>query len=160
MRLLFAAAVFLLTACASIAPPAAQVTAPYQALRAAYAARDPVMAAAAYTPDAQLIYEYDTRNVYSGTSEIQSSFAAFFDQIAPEDELDLNFRIASRTATESGFEDRGIYRLRIGSEITSYGGFETRLDGATGRFISDTGTAATREDFEALPVDLMFPDVP
>lgn len=159
MRLL-AAVLLLLTACTSGPTPNAEAADPYATLRAAYAARDPAMAASAYTPDAQLIYEYDTTSVYSGTVEIEASFADFFDQIAPEDALDLNFRITSRTATESGFQDRGIYRLRIGAEITSYGGFETRLDRASGRFVSDTGTAATRQDFEALPGDVMFPDAP
>lgn len=157
---LFAAALLLVTACASNAPSATQAADPYETLRSAYAARDPAMAASAYMPDAQLIYEYETRNVYSGTSEIQSSFADFFDQVAPGDELDLNFLIAARTQTEGETQDRGIYRLRIGSEFISYGGFETRLDGASGRFISDTGTAATREDFEALAGDVMFPDAP
>lgn len=159
MRLL-AAVLLLLTACTSGPTPNAEAADPYATLRAAYAARDPAMAASAYTPDAQLIYEYDTTSVYSGTVEIEASFADFFDQIAPEDALDLNFRITSRTATESGFQDRGIYRLRVGDEITSYGGFETRLDRASGRFVSDTGTAATRQDFEALPGDVMFPDAP
>jgi hypothetical protein len=156
----FAPALLFLAACVSDAPPAAQVTDPYETLRAAYVARDPALAASAYTPSAQLIYEYEAREVYTGTEAIQSSFAAFFDQIAPEDTLDLNFRIAARAESDGEIEERGIYRLQIGSALTSYGGFETRRDVLTGRFVSDTGTAATREDFEALPGDLMFPDDP
>lgn len=154
----FAASLFLLASCASGAPPAAPIADPYATLRAAYAARDPALAASAYTPDAQLIYEYDTRNVYTGTEAIQSSFADFFSQVAPEDALDLNFRIETRTDSGGEIQERGIYRLRVGSEFTSYGGFETRRDADSGRFVSDTGTAATAGDFESLPGALMFPD--
>lgn len=152
----FSCALVLLSACTSAPAETPQAANPYETLRAAYAARDAAMAASAYAPDAQLIYEYDATETYSGTAEIQSSFAALFEQIAPEDRMDLNFRIAESTEAGTEIRERGIYRLRIGGDFSSYGRFETLRDAGTGRFKADTGTNATLEAFEDLPGDVMF----
>lgn len=118
---------------------------PFSKLRAAYAARDANAAAAAYMPDAQVVYRYDgaPEERYSGTEPIASSFKALFDQIDAKDQLDLNFRETSRVGNRA----QGIYRLRIGKAQASYGRFDVMLD-PTGKFVSDTSTSASREDFE------------
>lgn len=118
---------------------------PFSKLRAAYAARDANAAAAAYTPDAQVIYRYDgaPEERYNGTGPIASSFKALFNQIDAKDQLDLNFRETSRV----GNRVQGIYRLRIGKTQVSYGRFDVMLD-PTGKFVSDTSSDASREDFE------------
>lgn len=118
---------------------------PFASLRAAYSARDANAAAAAYAQDAQVIYRYDgaPEERYRGTQPIASSFKALFDQIDPKDQLDLNFRETSRV----GNRVQGVYRLRIGKTQPSYGRFDVVID-PFGKFLSDTSTSATRDDFE------------
>jgi ketosteroid isomerase-like protein len=116
----------------------------FKALRAAYAARDAAAAAAAYTPDARVIYRYagapeDRR---TGQAAITASFRELFDQIDPADPIDLNFRIAEAV----GERRTGFYRMRIGGSV-SYGRFEVRL-ADDGRFREDISSDATAEDFE------------
>ncbi len=126
---------------------------PFSELRAAYAARDAAAAAAAYAPDAQVVYRYDgaPEERYRGTQPIASSFKALFDQIDPKDQLDLNFRETSR----AGNRIQGVYRLKIGKAQTSYGRFDVVVD-ATGKFDSDASTSASREDFEEASGAVMF----
>lgn len=118
---------------------------PFAALRAAYASRDADAAAAAYAPDALVIYRYDgaPKERYRGTQSIAASFKALFDQIDPSDKLDLNFRETSRI----GNRVQGVYRLRIGKAHTSYGRFDVILD-PSDKFVSDVSSSANREDFE------------
>lgn len=118
---------------------------PFSELSAAYAARDADAAAAAYAPDALVVYRYDgaPEERYQGTQAIASSFKALFDQIDAKDKLDLNFRETSRV----GNKVHGIYRLRIGKAQASYGRFEVVI-GRSGKFVSDTTSNASREDFE------------
>lgn len=118
---------------------------PFSNLRAAYANRDANAAAAAYAPDAQVVYRYDgaPEERYRGTGAITSSFKALFDQVDAKDSLDLNFRETSRV----GNRVQGVYRLRIGKTQGTYGRFDVVLD-PSGKFISDTSTSASREDFE------------
>ena len=118
---------------------------PFSELRAAYVARDANAAAAAYAPDARVVYRYvgALEESYRGTEPIMSSFKALFDQVDAKDRLDLNFRETSR----DGNRVQGVYRLRIGKTQASYGRFDVVLD-ASGKFASDTSTSASREDFE------------
>ena len=118
---------------------------PFADLRAAYAARDESAAAAIYAPDAVVTYRYqgspEERHV--GRAAIKASFRALFDQVDPQDRLDLNFRIAKR----DGRKLAGIYRLRIGSSNASYGRFIVTL-AEDGSFASDLSMSATIVDFE------------
>ncbi len=118
---------------------------PFADLRSAYAARDANAAAAAYLADAEIIYRYDglADERYKGTQAIAASFAALFDRIDPKDRIDLNFRETTRV----GNRVQGIYRLRLGRALTSYGHFDVLL-GASGKFASDISTSATQVDFE------------
>lgn len=119
---------------------------PFAKLREAYAARDHVAAAAAYAPDAVVIYRYDgsAEQRYAGRAAIEKSFRALFDQIDPKDPLDLNFRVTKR----EGAEVEGIYRLRIGeAAAASYGRFAVTLH-ADGSFARDASMSATLADFE------------
>jgi pimeloyl-ACP methyl ester carboxylesterase len=118
---------------------------PFSELRLAYSARDANAAAAAYAPDAEVVYRYDgaPEERYRGTRSIASSFEALFDQVDPKDQLDLNFRETSR----AGNRVQGVYRLKIGKAQASYGHFDVVVD-ATGKFVSDVSTSASREDFE------------
>ncbi|MEZ5513283.1 MAG: alpha/beta fold hydrolase [Steroidobacteraceae bacterium] len=125
---------------------------PYAQLRAAYAARDSALAAAAYTPDALLIYRYgEPADVHRGGDEIRRSFAAFFSQIDANLPLDLNFRIQSRQVSNESVVESGVYRLRVGKSQASFGRFNVTRDlsaSGAGRFQSDISTSATRSDFE------------
>lgn len=139
----------LLSGAAQSATPEA---AAFKALRAAYAAKDPAAAAAAYTPDARVIYRYagapeDRRD---GRAAITTSFRELFDQIDPATPIDLNFRVVEAV------DDRltGFYRMRIGGSV-SYGRFEVRL-AEDGRFREDISSDATVTDFEAAAGPLMF----
>lgn len=124
----------------------------FKALRAAYAARDPAAAAAAYTPDARVIYRYagTPEDRREGQAAITASFRELFDQIDPATPIDLNFRIAASV----GDRRTGIYRMRIGGSV-SYGRFEVRL-ADDGRFREDISSDATVEDFEGAAGPLMF----
>jgi pimeloyl-ACP methyl ester carboxylesterase len=126
---------------------------PFAELRAAYAARDPNAAAAAYAQDAQLVYRYDgaPEELYLGTKSIASSFKALFDHFDNKDRLDLNFRETSRI----GNRVQGLYRLRIGRTQVSYGRYDVVLD-ASGKLASDTSTSASRADFEEAPGAVML----
>lgn len=118
---------------------------PFAALRSAYAAKDPEAAAAAYVANAEVVYRYAgaPEETHRGGKAIAASFKALFDQIAPQDRLDLNFRETRRT----GERVQGFYRLRIGAAQASYGRFDVMLD-TSGRFLSDVSTDASREEFE------------
>jgi alpha/beta superfamily hydrolase/ketosteroid isomerase-like protein len=126
---------------------------PFAELRAAYAARDANAAAAAYAPDAEVVYRYNgaPEERYLGTQPIASSFKALFDQIDSKDKLDLNFRQTSRV----GNRVQGLYRLRIGRKQVSYGRYDVVLT-ASGKFASDTSASASREDFEEAPGAVML----
>jgi pimeloyl-ACP methyl ester carboxylesterase len=126
---------------------------PFSNLQAAYAARDAHAAASTYSTDAQLVYRYDgaPEERYRGTQSIASSFTALFNQINVKDKLDLNFRETAR----DGNRVQGFYRLRIGKAQTSYGRFDVVLD-PFGKFLSDTSTNATRDDFEEASGALML----
>ena len=153
------AGLILLSACASRASAPAERANPYETLRTAYAARDARLAASAYTPGAVLVYDYGTRETYSGTAAIEASFAALFESVSPDDALDLNFRIEQSARSGAEVTDRGVYRLRVGKDFSSYGRFETRREtsqAGAGRFVSDSGTGASIDDFEALPGDVML----
>ena len=118
---------------------------PFAELRSAYAARDAAAAARVYTPAASVVYRYEgtPEERYTGTSAIEASFRALFAQIDPNQSIDLNFRITSRT---SGSAD-GVYRLRIGRLSASYGLFAVTF-GSDGRFSTDLSTSASLSDFE------------
>lgn len=128
--------------------------APFATLREAYARRDPALAASAYRPDATLIYRggpAEGNELHRGYEAIHDSFAALFDQLDPADTLDLNFRIARRLRDGSEIQEQGVYRLRVGEVLTTYGHFDTRrhLDDPT-RFLSDESRPAAVSDFEEI----------
>lgn len=129
---------------------------PFADLRAAYATRDASAAAAIYAPEAVVTYRYEgsPEERYVGRAAITESFRALFDQVDPQDKLDLNFRITKR----DGRNVAGIYRLRIGVSSISFGRFVVTL-AENGAFTSDLSTSATIADFEdaAGPV-LLSPD--
>ncbi len=118
---------------------------PFVALSEAYRTRDAVAAGAIYSPTATVIYRYEgaPEERHVGTTAITQSFRQLFDQIDPREPIDLNFRILERSRAES----KGLYRLRMGSGVTSYGRFVVTF-GADGRFLSDTSTSATLSEFE------------
>ncbi|MBC7883806.1 MAG: hypothetical protein H7Y37_21150, partial [Anaerolineae bacterium] len=118
---------------------------PFAQLRAAYAARDADAAAAAYAPDAEVIYRYAgvPEERYIGRAAIAASFRKLFAQIDPAKPLDLNFRTTNR----QGKKISGIYRLRIGQDSASYGRFEVDL-APHGSFLRDTSRGALLNEFE------------
>lgn len=140
MRRVLLAAMLIVFGSASSADPG-----PFAQLRAAYAARDPAAAAAAYAPDAELVFRYAgvAEENYRGTAAIAGSYKKFFDQVDPATRLDLNFRIT----TSDGARRRGIYRLRIGTGSTTYGRFEVDV-ASDGRFARDSSSDATLAEFE------------
>lgn len=118
---------------------------PFVGLSEAYRTRDASAAAVLYAPDATVIYRYEgaPEERHVGTASITQSFRQLFDQIAPNERIDLNFRIVVR----SELRGTGLYRLRIGAGVTSFGRFAVTF-GPDGRFLSDTSTSATLADFE------------
>ena len=118
---------------------------PFVKLSDAYRQHDPAAASAAYAPDAMVIYRYDgaPEERYAGSKAITSSFKQLFDRIDPREQVDLNFRLTSRSPTSG----EGFYRLRIGRNAPQYGRFSVTFD-RDGRFASDTSTSATMADFE------------
>ena len=127
---------------------------PYSTLRKAYALRNAALAASAYTSDAQLMYQEvapATGEVYHGTEEIRGSFDQLFRQVDPKKDLDLNFRLESRRREGDHVREAGLYRLRVGKSMTTYGHFDvTRSTDKDGLFITDVSRPATRSDFEEL----------
>ena len=121
-------------------------TDPFVALSEAYRTRDATAAGAMYSSSATVVYRYDgaPEERHVGTTAITRSFRRLFDQIEPGERVDLNFRFVVRKGTEG----TGLYRLRIGSGVTSYGRFSVTF-GPDGRFLSDTSTSATLADFES-----------
>ena len=118
---------------------------PFERLRAAYASRDAEAAAAAYAPDATVTYRYagSPEERHTGYKAIAASFGALFQQVDAAQPLDLNFRTIER----NGDKVNGVYRLRIGQGIASYGRFAVNLTPG-GLFASDLSTDATLADFE------------
>lgn len=149
---IFAALILLAAMVGSTQAAPAPGDAAFGALRAAYAAREPAAAAAAYTADARVIYRYagtpEDRRV--GRAAITASFRELFDQIDPATPIDLNFRLAET----AGDRRIGFYRMRIGKSV-SYGRFEVRL-APDGRFVEDISSDATQADFEGAAGPLMF----
>ena len=135
---------------ASMAPLQPSAFSPYDSLRHAYSARDAQMAADSYALDARVVYEGDPAGSaeFSGRDAIQSSFAEFFAGLDPADALDLNFRVTGRRVLGDRIEEKGVYRLRAGRTVTSFGRFETARDRASGLFLSDVSGPGTRADFE------------
>jgi pimeloyl-ACP methyl ester carboxylesterase len=123
-------------------------TDPFVALGEAYRTRDAVAAAATYSPSATVIYRYEgaPEERHAGTTAIRQSFRHLFDRVGPGERIDLNFRMIARDDSEG----TGLYRLRIGTGVTSYGRFTVTF-GPDGRFLSDTSTSATLADFEGAP---------
>lgn len=149
LRVLLAAAVTLPVGSAQAADgPGTVPIEPFRALRAAYAARDPAAAAAAYADDAVVEYRYDgaAPERHRGRPAIAASFAAFFDGLEPGARLDLNFRITDRRAGGA----RGLYRLRVGRDHVSIGTFDVDFS-AEGRFARDVSTSAPPHAFEEAP---------
>ncbi len=142
------AALLLSLATQSAAPPD-----PFATLRDAYARRDPAMAAAAYSGDAQVLYRYDgaPEERYRGSAAIQASFASLFGSLDPTEPLDLNFRFTERDGDRVG----GFYRLSVGRGTRAYGRFAATL-GPDGRIIFDESRSATRDDFEDAPGPVSF----
>ena len=142
--------------CLLLVGAAPEKTDPFVALSEAYQKRDAAAAGAMYSPSATVIYRYDgaPEERHVGTTAITQSFRQLFDQIDAGERIDLNFRIVTRNGTEG----TGVYRLRIGTGVTSYGRFSVTF-GPDGRFLSDTSTSVTLADFEgaAGPV-LIRPD--
>ncbi len=130
---------------------------PFAQLRAAYAKRDAQAAAAAYTPDAEVIYRYagTPEERHKGRDAIARSFQSLLDQIDPADKIDLNFRVTQR----SGPQVQGVYRLSYGYGKVSEGRFDVTLS-SDGRFASDLSLDAPRDAFEeaAGPVMLAVDD--
>jgi pimeloyl-ACP methyl ester carboxylesterase len=116
---------------------------PFAILRSAYVGKDAKAAASAYTADAELVYRYDGVPEEQYKSAIEASFKTFFAQFGGDQSLDLNFRVTDK----SGAKSSGIYRLRIGRDVSSFGHFET-LSAADGRLQRDESRGATRDDFE------------
>lgn len=130
----------------------ADPNAAFVGLADAYAARNAAAAAEKYTAGATVVYAYDgaAEERYTGRKEIEASFASFFDRIAADQPLDLNFRVAER----KGRSARGFYRLRLGQSETSYGRFDVDQD-AEGLFSTDRSSSANQSDFEELPGPLL-----
>lgn len=130
---------------------------PFAQLRAAYAKRDALAAAAAYTPDAEVIYRYagTPEERHKGRDAIARSFQTLFDQIDPSDKTDLNFRTTER----NGSRVQGVYRLSFGYGKVSEGRFDVTLS-PDGRFASDLSLDASPGAFEeaAGPVMLATDD--
>jgi alpha/beta superfamily hydrolase len=128
---------------------------PFAALRAAYAARDARAAAAAYAPDAELInlHAKSPAEHFRGRAAIEANFAKLFAGIGSQKKIDINFRVTKA----KGAAQRGIYRLRIGTNAY-FGKFAVRLT-PDGKFARDESFEGTRRDFEeaAGPV-MLAPD--
>lgn len=131
---------------------------PFKVLRQAYAERDAIKAASAYSDDARLNFQNESEaEHYIGTSEITASFEELFSRVDSALKLDLNFRISSSEIVGDGIERKGIYRLRFGDRSTSYGRFTVLIAANdTTRFVSDLGQAASIDDFESLAGPLLF----
>ena len=153
MRPFFCLFFLILTGCAQQIAAQDPVSDPYAILRQAYAERDAEKAAAAYTPDATLTYDYgEPLEKYDGAAAIAQSFDDLFTRVDSALKLDLNFRIESSKTADGRIEESGVYRLRFGAAETSFGTFKVvREATGQGRFISDFGTAASLDDFESLP---------
>ena len=117
----------------------------FERLSDAYAKRDPVASAAAYSASARVVYRYRGKpeRQYVGLAEIEQSFRDFFARVDPSNHLDLNFRVTSRDNAHL----RGLYRLRSGARLTSYGHFEVELS-QNGMFQSDISSEGSRDQFE------------
>ncbi|MBC8120547.1 MAG: hypothetical protein H7Y22_01770, partial [Gemmatimonadaceae bacterium] len=129
------------------------VAEPFAQLRAAYAGRDASAAAAAYAPDARVIYRYSRspEELHVGRAAIRDSFQRLFAQIDPTQPLDLNFRPTHRQGTTVS----GIYRLRIGKGPPNYGRFAVEL-APDGLFKRDLSTDATPTAFEDVNGSVML----
>jgi dienelactone hydrolase len=127
----------------------------YLQLRDAYAQSDPEKAAAAYTDQATYteLYPNTAPVLRVGKIAIRDGFAGIFDQFgpaSPSNPIDLNFRLVSRQKTTGGHVDVGYYRLIVGRGSRThryYGAFGTQIE--AGRFVSDSSTSASIEQFES-----------
>ncbi len=133
----------------------AQVPAPdpFAQLRVAYAKRDARAAAAAYTPDAEVIYRYagTPEERHKGRDAIVRSFQTLLDQIDPADKIDLNFRTIER----NGARVQGVYRLSFGYGKVTGGRFDVTLS-PDGRFASDLSLDAPPGAFEEVAGPVML----
>jgi pimeloyl-ACP methyl ester carboxylesterase len=129
----------------SLASQSAPLPDPFATLREAYARRDAVLASAAYSGDAEVLYRYDgaPEERYRGSAAIEASFASLFGSLDAAEPLDLNFRITERDGDSVG----GYYRLSVGRGTRAYGRFAATV-GPDGRFTVDESRSATRDDFE------------
>ncbi len=134
----------------------------YAQLRDAYAKGDAALATAAYSEQAVYteLYPNMVPVLRIGKTAIRKGFSEMFAQFGPaslSNPVDLNFRIISRQITTNGTADTGIYRLTIGkgnSAQNYYGGFVAQIEG--GKFLSDSSTAATLDQFEASAGPVLF----
>jgi hypothetical protein len=120
---------------------------PFADLSAAYRARDPKAAAAAYAPDATVTYRYDgvPEERHTGAAAIAESFRKQFEMVDRAIPLDLHFRFISRTASAA----TGVYRFTLGPDA-SHGRFAVTF-APDGRFATDLSTSATEAEYQALP---------
>lgn len=126
---------------------------PFAELRSAYRNRDAEAAARAYANNGTVIARYAgaPEERHEGQRAIAGSFTQFFSQIDAGQAIDLNFRATEMSATEA----TGFYRMRIGRGDIYYGRFDVTF-APDGRFLSDTSSDATAEDFEGATGPVML----
>lgn len=157
-----AAIAFAMLLAGSASSATGDADAAYSQLRDAYAKGDANVAADAYSEDAAYAELYpDTVPVLrKGKTAIRNGFGDLFAQLgpaSPSNPVDLNFRFTSRQNTVGGASDVGLYRLIVGKGSSAqryYGAFATQI--ATGKFVSDSSTAATIEQFEGATGPVLF----
>lgn len=162
LRPALAAIAFAMLLAGSASGVADDTNAAYKQLRDAYAKGDADIAADAYSAGGTYSELYpDTVPVLrTGKPAIRDGFADLFAQFgpaSPSNPVDLNFRFTSRQKTPDGGADAGYYRLVVGNGSSAqryYGAFATRIE--NGKFVSDSSTAATVEQFEGAAGRVLF----
>lgn len=144
----------------SAAPAAAvQRPAPYEVLRAAFAARSASHAASAFTAAATVRSESAGQtNVRRTREAIALLFASAFDSAAMGP-IDLNFRRTSSIVSGSGLRDTGYFRIRRPGRNPVFGRYTTdlRRDADGTLRISRAGLrSATEEQFEEARGPVLF----
>ena len=156
MRALF---VFLLAWGA--APARATPTlAPYELLRAAFAARSPSQAESAFSRSAVIRAQARSgRTELLGREAIGRHFAASLQGAGGARPLDLNFRRTASTSSSSGWRDAGYFLVQGSGAEPTYGQFAAALardaDG-TVRIVRAETRVATEAEFEEAGAPLLF----
>lgn len=146
----------------SVSGAADDTNAAYKQLRDAYAKGDADIAADAYSAGGiySELYPDTVPVLRTGKTAIRNGFADLFAQFgpaSPTNPVDLNFRFTSRQNIAGGAADVGFYRLIVGKGSGTqryYGAFATQI--SAGKFVSDSSTAATIEQFEGAEGPVLF----